>query len=79
MTEAQKRWQNTKRLMDKVKLKELKLKPDDPFRAWCFEFCTHPNADNSYFDGSIMGCIMLNVIVMCLQHYGLRSWVVTQL
>jgi hypothetical protein len=65
MTESQKQWVRTQKLMMKVRPTKTRISPKGPLRAWCYGLVTKP-----MFDYVIMGCIIANTIVMGMRYFG---------
>ena len=63
-TREQKQWSDMQRLLNSIKPKVQKVKPENIFRRFFFEIVNHPK-----FDIVIMICIMLNTLTMMMEHY----------
>jgi len=65
MTEEQRKWVMTSRLVERLGLKKNLLPPAQHWRNTIFIIVMHP-----YFDPLIMACIVLNTLTMCVEYYG---------
>lgn len=64
LTNAQKKWLETKRKIVDTKLKHYMKKPVEPWRRWLYNL-----VHNQRFDQFIMACIVANTLIMCLNWY----------
>jgi len=65
MTEEQRKWVQTRRLVGRLGLKRSLTPPKQPWRMTVFTIVMHP-----FFEPLILGCIILNTLTMTLEHYG---------
>merc|ERR1719419_1151875 len=65
MTEDQRKLVHTRRLVSRLGLKEPIRYPLNLYRYTIFMVVMHP-----VFEPFILGCILLNTLTMCLEHYG---------
>jgi len=64
MTEDQRKWIMTKRVVERLGLKKNLIAPKQNWRNVIFTIVMHP-----LFDPLIMACIVLNTFTMCLEYY----------
>merc|ERR1719193_1799998 len=64
MTEDQRKWIMTKRVVERLGLKKNLIAPKQNWRNVIFTIVIHP-----LFDPLIMACIVLNTFTMCLEYY----------
>jgi len=65
LTDSQEEWVRVQRMMTTTIPKRRYLPPDNPLRLFCFRISM-----NEAFDSFMVVVIMMNVLVMCLTHYG---------
>ena len=71
MTEEQKEWSNTKKLIHKLKPKVKYDPPESPLRRTAHDILnvTKPCS----FDAFIMGCIVANSVIMAMEYHGMSD------
>eukprot|EP00736_Rhodelphis_marinus_P012787 Rmarinus@m.2580 len=68
LTEEQRNWVETQKLILQQNAKQLFVPPESPWRRRAFEVAIH-----RYFNGIVLTCIMLNALLMAVRHYNMSD------
>jgi len=67
-TETQERWVQLRRLTDRMGLVRVLHQPEENWRLVAYRIVEY-----YFFDPFILGCIILNTMMMCIEHYGISE------